>query len=208
MRSFLISTVALFSSLCPSAYAAPGDPSATVPTSSTAVPAATAVAHINGTMHHVVVGEKLAVVSMPASTTSGSPGQPTASTKPGPNQQMKYIADGPTDDTYSIDFKGSDWKGSSYCSKHYKSFWYTNWDTDHTKRGASCDAVAYNSVAKYAQEGYTKVFDGEVFWGPEKDGTNVCYWHYECPGWNECWKSGGTDCGTTPSITFKNIQNM
>lgn len=208
MRSFLIFTVPLLSSLCPSAYAAPGDPSATVPTSGTAVPAVTAVAHVNGTMHNVIVGEKLAVGSALASTTTGSPGESTASAKAGSAKEMKNVADGTTDNTYSIDFKGSDWKGSSYCSKRYKSFWYNNWDTDHTKRQASCDAVAYNAVAKLGQDGYTRLYDGEIFWGPEKDGTNVCYWHFECPGWNNCWGSGANDCGTTPSITVKNIQNM
>ena len=196
MRSILAPTIFL-SSLYYFSYAIPTDPSTTIPQTSNPIPTSTARAFVNGTYYHAEIGEKLAVKKGSSSTINNPSITPT-----------RIPANVPADDAYSIDFKNSDFKGSSYCSFRYKSFWYTDWDTDHTKRHAACDAVAYNQVAVAKKFNEATMYSDSMFWGPEKDGTNVCYWHFSCPAFDECLGNGHKNCGDQPEISYQNVQNM
>lgn len=225
MQSALVAiTFISFSPL--SSHATPSDPSATVPQS--VVPITTAKAFINGSMHEVHIGDSLAVKAVISDTqniknvvkhSSGSisttriPSATSASLQPATVSNRKP-ADWPADDAFSIDWDHSDVKGSSYCSPGYKSFWYNNWDTDPKNRPAACNAVVVDKLNEIRDNsGQTQLAAGSIFWGPEKDGTNVCYWHFNCPRWEECGSHAETyreleACGSHPKISYQNVQDM
>ena len=208
MHPLPIHALILLSLIC-FACAMPTDLSATVPTSNIAIPTTTAQAFINGTYYRVEIGEKLAVkTAISSSTTIRNPATPSASTSPSsPNGRNSTPANWPANDAYSIDFQSSDFKGSTYCNPSYKSFWIKDWETDHTKRPASCDAVAYNHIGRAGKLGINQMYEGNVIHGPTKDGANVCYWHFTCSEWYKCQKHHN-DCGPQPTISYQNLQDV